>query len=89
MLLRALRWVGWTAAATVAYGAVSLVPSSAQEAAPVDADVYSQLCWRYIGPDGNRVSAVVGVPGDPLVYYAGSASGGIVKTTDGGTYVRS
>ena len=86
MLLRALRWVGWTAAATVAYAAVSLVPSFAQEAALVDADVYSQLCWRYIGPDGNRVSAVVGVPGDPLVYYAGSASGGIVKTTDGGTY---
>ena len=86
MLLRALRALGWTAAATVAYAAVSLVPSSAQEAALVDADVYSQLCWRYIGPDGNRVSAVVGVPGDPLVYYAGSASGGIVKTTDGGTY---
>ena len=29
MLLRALRWLGWTAAATVAYAAVSLVPSSA------------------------------------------------------------
>ena len=86
MLLRALRWLGWTAAATVVYAAVSLVPSSAQEAGLVDAEVYSQLCWRYIGPDGNRVSAVVGVPGDPLVYYAGSASGGIVKTTDGGTY---
>ena len=86
MLLRTLRWLGWTAAATVAYAAVSLVPSSAQEAVRVDTDVYSQLCWRYIGPDGNRVSAVVGVPGDPLVYYAGSASGGIVKTTDGGTY---
>ena len=80
--------VGWTAAATVAYVAVSLVSSSAQQAAP-RADVYSQLPWRYIGPDSNRVSAVVGVPGDPLVYYAGSASGGIVMTTDGGTYVRS
>ena len=86
MLLRALRWVGWTAAATVAYAAVLLVPSFAQEAAPVDADVYSQLCWRHIGPAGNRVSAVAGVPGDPLVYYAGAASGGIVKTTDGGIY---
>ena len=41
--------------------------------------------WRYIGPEGNRVSAVAGVPGDPLVYYAGSASGGIHKSVDGGT----
>ena len=43
-----------------------------------------QLRWRHIGPEGNRVSAVAGVPGDPLVYYAGSASGGIFKTMDGG-----
>src|SRR5438046_9376688 len=49
-------------------------------------DVYSQLRWRFIGPEGNRVSAVVGVPGDPLVYYAGSASGGIAKSTDGGVH---
>lgn len=47
-------------------------------------DAYHQLRWRHIGPEGNRISAVVGVPGDPLVYYAGSASGGIAKTTDGG-----
>ena len=49
-------------------------------------DVYSQLRWRYVGPEGNRISAVAGVPGDPLVYYAGSASGGIAKTTDGGVH---
>src|SRR5687767_11385391 len=40
--------------------------------------------YRYIGPVGNRVSAVAGVAGDPNVYYAGAASGGIWKTTDGG-----
>jgi photosystem II stability/assembly factor-like uncharacterized protein len=50
----------------------------------IPADVYSQLRWRYIGPEGNRVSAVAGVPGNPLLVYAGSASGGIFKTTDGG-----
>jgi len=49
-------------------------------------EVYSGLRWRYIGPEGNRISAVAGVPGDPLVYYAGSASGGIAKTTDGGVH---
>src|SRR5688572_13496468 len=42
------------------------------------------LRYRYIGPVGNRVSAVTGVVGDPNVYYAGAASGGIWKTTDGG-----
>ena len=51
----------------------------------IAADVYSQLRWRYIGPEGNRVSAIAGVPGDPLVVYAGAASGGLFKTTDGGT----
>jgi photosystem II stability/assembly factor-like uncharacterized protein len=49
-------------------------------------EAYSRLRWRYIGPEGNRFSAVAGVPGDPLVYYAGSASGGIAKTIDGGVH---
>jgi photosystem II stability/assembly factor-like uncharacterized protein len=49
-------------------------------------DVYRELHWRFIGPEGNRVSAVAGVPGSALVYYAGSASGGIFKTTDGGVH---
>ena len=40
----------------------------------------------HIGPEGNRISAVAGVAGDPLVYYAGAASGGICKTTDGGVH---
>jgi len=54
---------------------------SAQQMTP---DLYSGLKYRYIGPPGNRTSAVVGVPGDPLVYYVGAASGGIWKSTDGG-----
>ena len=49
-------------------------------------EIYSRLHWRFVGPEGNRISAVAGVPGDPLVYYAGSASGGIAKTTDGGVH---
>jgi photosystem II stability/assembly factor-like uncharacterized protein len=47
-------------------------------------DPLAELELRYIGPVGNRVSAVAGVPGDPLVVYAGAASGGIFKTEDGG-----
>ena len=47
-------------------------------------DVYQNLDYRYIGPPGNRTSAVVGVPGDPLTYYVGASSGGVWKTEDGG-----
>ena len=46
---------------------------------------FDSLKFRFIGPPGNRVSAVVGVPGDPNVYYAGAASGGVWKSIDGGT----
>ena len=48
-------------------------------------DSYTALRYRHIGPVGNRVTAAAGIPGDPRVYYAGAASGGIWKTTDGGT----
>lgn len=41
--------------------------------------------FRFVGPIvGNRIASVAGVPGDPNVYYAGAASGGVWKTTDGG-----
>lgn len=50
----------------------------------ISPQVYGSLAFRFIGPLGNRVSAVAGVPGNPLVYYAGAASGGIFKTVDGG-----
>jgi photosystem II stability/assembly factor-like uncharacterized protein len=43
------------------------------------------LTYRYIGPVGNRVSAVSGVPGDANIYYIGAASGGIFRSRDGGT----
>lgn len=43
------------------------------------------LRFRFLGPQvGNRISAVAGIPGDPSTYYAGAASGGVWKSTDGG-----
>src|SRR5262245_9052721 len=43
------------------------------------------LSFRFVGPAvGNRVASIAGVAGDPSIYYAGAASGGIWKTTDGG-----
>ncbi|MGB2908308.1 MAG: sialidase [Candidatus Aminicenantaceae bacterium] len=50
----------------------------------IDPEIYSALRYRHIGPPGNRTSAVMGEPGNPLVYYIGASSGGIFKTTDGG-----
>jgi len=58
---------------------------AAQNGAPA-ADLYQSLPFRFIGPTGNRVVAVAGVPGDPSVIYAGAASGGLFKTTDAGLH---
>ncbi|MEQ9592985.1 MAG: glycosyl hydrolase [Cyclobacteriaceae bacterium] len=49
-----------------------------------DTELFSQLKFRFIGPDGNRAIAVVGEPGNPNVSYLGAASGGIWKTEDRG-----
>lgn len=66
-----------TPAAMLMCVVAGLTLGEAQEPPRVSPDVYRELRWRFVGPEGNRVSAVVGVPGDPLVYYAGSASGGV------------
>src|SRR3954452_21920919 len=57
----------------------------AQSSRPA-ADALAALKFRYIGPVGNRVIAVTGVPGSPHVYYAGAASGGVWKTADDGAH---
>jgi len=39
--------------------------------------------FEYVGPpNGGRIAAIAGVPGDPSTYYVGAASGGVWKTTD-------
>ncbi len=49
-------------------------------------DITSGLKFRNIGPaiGGGRVSSVVGIPGQPNIYYIGAAGGGVFKTVDGG-----
>jgi photosystem II stability/assembly factor-like uncharacterized protein len=57
----------------------SATPGLAQDAAT------EPLHFQYMGPpSAGRISAVVGIAGDPTTYYAGAASGGIWKTTDAG-----
>jgi hypothetical protein len=46
--------------------------------------VFKDLRFRFIGPEGNRTIAIAGVPGNPMINYIGAASGGLWKTTDGG-----
>ena len=75
-----------SAVLALAGAGASFTSGVAQQTTAVSPDVYRRLHWRFIGPEGNRFSAVAGVPGDPLVYYAGSASGGIFKTSDGGVH---
>ncbi|MGD2294766.1 MAG: sialidase, partial [Candidatus Aminicenantes bacterium] len=71
-----------TAAAAFLLLSSGLSQSYAQEIKP---EIYSQLRYRHIGPPGNRTSAVCGEPGNPMVYYIGASSGGVWKSTDGGT----
>src|SRR5215471_12664042 len=66
---------------------LAAAPAAPPEEKPVDP--YAALKYRFIGPPGNRTSAVVGVPGDPNTYYVGAASGGVWKSTDGGVHWRS
>lgn len=91
MYSRMFRLVAVALAAAFAYPSVSLAQQAGGRAAAAIAapqrgsNPWDALHWRNIGPEGNRFSAAAGIPGDPLTYYVGSASGGVWKTTDGGT----
>ena len=46
---------------------------------------YSGMQWRLIGPHrAGRVTTVVGIPGQPAIYYFGTPGGGLWKTSSGG-----
>jgi photosystem II stability/assembly factor-like uncharacterized protein len=60
-------------------------PAASAQEEPKPDDPFSNLKYRSIGPPaGGRVSRAVGIPGDPRVYYAATASGGVWKSMDGG-----
>jgi photosystem II stability/assembly factor-like uncharacterized protein len=68
--------------------AIRTDPSSAAPAGAagfVPDRVYGAMSWRLIGPfRGGWATIGAGVPGDPAVWYFGSADGGVWKTTDAG-----
>src|SRR5579871_4491189 len=46
---------------------------------------FAAMKYRLVGPfAGGRVSRACGVPGDPLTYFAATASGGVWKSADAG-----
>jgi photosystem II stability/assembly factor-like uncharacterized protein len=74
-----------------AAAAVALVASIHAQDAPRADKVespkeFKALKYRNVGPAaGGRVSRAAGVPGNPLIYYAATASGGVWMSIDGGT----
>ncbi|MFN8583367.1 MAG: hypothetical protein U0163_20620 [Gemmatimonadaceae bacterium] len=89
---RLTRFAGTAIALTLMAPALSAQRSrpAATPAATVqallDSNTVAQLKWRYVGPEGNRVTSIAGVPGDRTTYYAGAASGGLWKSSDGGIH---
>jgi photosystem II stability/assembly factor-like uncharacterized protein len=58
---------------------------AALPAQPVDPNLYAGIQWRLIGPfRGGKATMASGVPGNPAVYYFGTAGSGVWKTVDGG-----
>ncbi|HEV8613826.1 MAG TPA: hypothetical protein VGQ73_09945, partial [Gemmatimonadales bacterium] len=54
-----------------------------RQAPQQEAELYSGLRWRLLGPfRGGRVAAVSGVPGRPNEFYFGSVNGGVWKSVD-------
>lgn len=66
--------------------ALLAAPLRPQSGPAIDAHTFERLEWRNIGPAnmGGRTTDVEGVPGNPSLVYAATASGGLWKTTNGG-----
>src|ERR1700683_5044439 len=61
---------------------LAALPLCPQTVAP---NLYAGLRWRLIGPfRGGKATMASGVPGNPAVYYFGTAGSGVWKTIDGG-----
>ena len=70
--------------------ALLLLAAAARAQPAPGAGRFDTLKLRELGPAvGGRVSRVAGVPGDPRVYWAASAQGGVWKSEDGGTVWKS
>src|SRR5437660_12039427 len=86
-MLKRARYFAATSAVTISIPVLLVAPFLLQpQQTPMNPDLYGQLKYRYIGPEGNRATSVAGIPGKPNIWYVGAASGGIFKSTDGGIH---
>jgi len=70
---------------TLVFAVAVLFLAASAIAQQYDPSLYAGMQWRQIGPfRAGRVTDVSGVPGQPAIYYMGTAGGGAWKTTDGG-----
>ncbi|HKO14957.1 MAG TPA: glycosyl hydrolase, partial [Gemmatimonadaceae bacterium] len=78
----------WLRLAALCAALAALAPSAfAQPGVPDPARPVTArpLEFEFLGPaGGGRIASITGVPGDTAVWYVGSASGGVWKSTDGG-----
>lgn len=72
-------------ATALSLGATALLAQRAPAAPPIDS-TFIALDTRNIGPSGTsgRIASIAAVPSNPDIAYAGTATGGVWKTTDGG-----
>jgi photosystem II stability/assembly factor-like uncharacterized protein len=69
---------------TAAVLAASYAGLSARQST-VDVSTFNTFAWRSLGPfRGGRTTVAVGIPAQPNVMFAGTANGGVWKTTDAG-----
>ncbi len=68
--------------------ALTIAVASPADGKAAAQDVFAHVQFRNLGPAiaGGRVTAVAGIPGNPRIYYVGSAGGGVFKSTDGGLH---
>src|SRR5271157_1878462 len=91
MIARLTRWTGCTAFLLAAFFATFASANAADTSSTSTTeekthDILENIKFRNLGPavGGGRVTSVVGIPGQPNIYYIGAAAGGVIKTVDGG-----
>src|SRR4029450_3558911 len=85
MKIRVWRTPAFLALLMAALSIVASAQRGGGPAGPQQSTTPETLKFRYMGPAAaGRIATVAGVPGDPNVYYLGSASGGGWKTTNAG-----
>src|SRR5262245_2190012 len=73
-------------AARTLFCAITVVAPTEPADAQAPSRVYfDALRFRYVGAPGNKITALAAIPGDTSIIYAGTPSGGVFKSVDGGT----